>query len=34
MVSIVLDDVFFFFKQYTHLLFLIFFDSEEYFARK
>lgn len=29
MVSIVLDDVFFFFKQYTHLLFLIFFDSEE-----
>lgn len=29
MVSIVLNDVFFFLKQYTHLLFLIFFDSEE-----
>lgn len=29
MVSIVLDDVFFFLKQYTHLLFFIFFDSEE-----
>lgn len=29
MVSIVLDDVFFFLKQYIHLLFLIFFDSEE-----